>query len=421
LFASQFLTRAETLERMPGLAPGRLLGSIAYADGQFDDARYNLALINSLVESGGTALNYARVVGFTKDAVGRLETAEVEDQFSGKRFAVSAARFVNATGPGADAIRAMAKPGVAARMRLSKGAHLVLPLEVFPTKDALLIPKTEDGRVLFAVPWFGRLQIGTTEQEVSVGEELYLSKEDVAYLLRHINKYFATAIRAEQIVSGFAGARPLVSAGGSRDTKKLARDHEVEMDAQTGLISIMGGKWTTHRAMAEDTINAVQESMGHRATPGVTIDHSLSGSSGYTAEYWRALVSEHGISEASAKHLSQKFGTNATRVMELTKSDLGLSAPLVVGFAPLRAEVAYCARNEMAMTIEDILMRRTGLQIFSWAAAIDAAEPTGAILAKELRWSAEQERSAVDEYIEKIRRWMELAGLNANAAERPAN
>jgi glycerol-3-phosphate dehydrogenase len=416
LFASRFLSRAETLQRMPGLAPERLLGSIAYADGQFDDARYDLALINSLVDSGGIAVNHARVVAFSKGAAGKLQSAEVEDQFSGKRFTVRASRFVNATGPGSDAVRGLAKPGVPARMRLSKGAHVVLPLEVFPTKDALLIPRTDDGRVLFVIPWFDRLLIGTTEQEVGVGDELYLSKDDVAYLLQHINKYVAKEIRAEQIVSGFAGARPLVSAGGSRATKKLARDHEVEIDAQSGLISIMGGKWTTHRAMAEDTINAVQKSLGRPATPGATVNHELDGSKNYTAEYWRALVSVYGISDPSAKHLSQKFGTNATRVMELTKTDPGLGAPLVAGFAPLRAEVAYCARHEMAMTIEDVLMRRTGLQIFSWQAAILAAEPAGAILAKELSWSAEQERSAVHEYISKIRRWMRLAGLDANSA-----
>jgi glycerol-3-phosphate dehydrogenase len=416
LFASRFLSRAETLQRMPGLAPERLLGSIAYADGQFDDARYDLALINSLVEAGGIAVNHARVVAFSKDAVGKLQSAEVEDQFSGKRFTVRASRFVNATGPGSDAVRGLAKPGVPARMRLSKGAHVVLPLEVFPTKDALLIPRTDDGRVLFVIPWFDRLLIGTTEQEVGVGDELYLSKDDVAYLLQHINKYVAKELRAEQIVSGFAGARPLVSAGGSRATKKLARDHEVEIDAQSGLISIMGGKWTTHRAMAEDTINAVQKSLGRPATPGATVNHELDGSKNYTAEYWRALVSEYGISDPSAKHLSQKFGTNATRVMELTKTDPGLGAPLVAGFAPLRVEVAYCARHEMAMTIEDVLMRRTGLQIFSWRAAIDAAAPAGAILAQELGWSAEQEQFAVNEYTSKIRRWMQLAGLDANSA-----
>jgi len=413
LFPSRFLSKTKTLERMPGLSPNHLMGSIAYADGQFDDARYNMGLINTFVAASGEALNYARVVGFTKDASGKLQAAEVEDQWTNRRFTVRAQRFVNATGPAADTIRGLATPGIPTRMRLSKGAHLVLPLEVFPTRDALLIPKTDDGRVLFAVPWFDRLLIGTTEQEVTIHDELYLSKGDVEYLLHHINRYFKTTIRAEQIVSGFAGARPLVSAAGSHDTKNLARDHEVEVDARSGLISIMGGKWTTHRAMAEDAINAVQKSLGRAATPGVTLDHPLSGSSGYTPEYWQSLVRDYKLPEQTAGHLSQKFGANATKVLQLAKEDPALAAPIVTGFAPLRAEIAYCARNEMAITIEDVLMRRTGLQFYSWRAAISAAAPTAAILAKELGWSPEFERSSAEEYRRKITRLIELAGLSA--------
>jgi glycerol-3-phosphate dehydrogenase len=414
LFPSRFLSKAETLKRMPGLASERFIGSMAYADGQFDDGRYNMALINTFVEAGGEALNYARVEGLGKDSSGKIEAAEVEDRWSKIRFTVRARRFVNATGPHADAIRELATPGVPRRMRLSKGAHVVLPLEVFPTNDALLIPKTDDGRVLFAVPWFDRLLIGTTEEEVTPQDELFLSKNDVEYLLLHINRYFGTAIRVEQIVSGFAGARPLVSGGGSRETKKLARDHEVEVDAASGLISIMGGKWTTHRAMAEDTINAVQKSLGRPATPGVTLDHPLYGSAGYTPEYWRSLVRDYRLAEPTARHLSQKFGTNATKVVELAKNDPNLDGPIVPGFAPLRAEVAYCARNEMALTIEDILTRRTGLQFLSWRAAISAAAPTAAILARELGWSPEFERFSAEEYSSRISRLIQLAGLPAD-------
>jgi glycerol-3-phosphate dehydrogenase len=411
LFPSKFLSRKETLERMPGLAPDKFVGSIAYADGQFDDGRYNVGLINTLVGAGGEVLNYARVCSFAADNQGQLRAAEVEDRFSQTRFTIRASRFVNATGPGADTIRALANPGVKPRMRLSKGAHLVLPLEVFPTRDALLIPKTDDGRVLFAVPWFDRLLIGTTEEEVAPGEELYLSQKDVAYLLRHINRYLAEDIQPSQIVSGFAGARPLVSAPGSADTKKLARDHEVEVDPQSGLISIMGGKWTTHRAMAEDTINAVQKSLGHAPTPGVTLNHPLAGSSGYTPDYWCSLVKTYGIAEQTAKHLSQKFGINAIKVLQLAKDEPDLAQPIVPGLAPLRAEIAYCVRNEMAVTIEDVLMRRTGLQFFSWRSAATAAAPTAFILARELGWSAEFARSSAGEYVARINRWMQLAGL----------
>jgi len=413
LFPSRFLSKAKTLERMPGLAPDHLIGSIAYADGQFDDARYDMGLINTFVAAGGEALNYARVVGFMEDPSGKLQAAEVEDQWTKQRFAVRAQRFVNATGPAADTIRNLATPGIPTRMRLSKGAHLVLPLDVFPTRDALLIPKTDDGRVLFAVPWFDRLLIGTTEQEVTIHDELYLSKDDVAYLLHHINRFLKTTIRTDQIVSGFAGARPLVSAGGARDTKKLARDHEVEVDARSGLISIMGGKWTTHRAMAEDTISAVQKSLARAVTPGVTLDHPLWGSAGYTPEYWESLVRDYKLPEQTAKHLSQKFGTNATNVLQLAQADHALAAPIVAGFAPLLAEVAYCARNEMAITIEDVLMRRTGLQFYSWRAAVSAAAPTATILAKELGWSAEFEQSAAEDYRKKITRLIQLAGLPA--------
>ena len=421
LFPSKFLSKKKTLERMPGLAPNKFIGSIAYADGQFDDGRYNVGLINTFVQAGGEVLNYARVLGFTTDAVGKLSAAEVEDRWTKTRFTIRASRFVNATGPGADKIRALANPSVKPRMRLSKGAHLVLPLEVFPTKDALLIPKTDDGRVLFAVPWFDRLLIGTTEEEVAPGQELYLSQKDVAYLLKHINRYFAKNIQPEQIVSGFAGARPLVSAPGSADTKRLARDHEVEVDPQSGLISIMGGKWTTHRAMAEDTINAVQKSLGQAPTPGVTLDHPLVGSSGYTSDYWLSLVKTYGIAEQTAKHLSQKFGTNATKVLQLAKDEPDLAQPIVPGLAPLRAEIAYCVRNEMAVTIEDVLMRRTGLQLFSWRAAANAAASTADIMARELEWSTEFARSSAEEYVARINRWMQLAGLPESSEDAAAS
>ncbi len=416
LFPSHFLSKPETLKRMPGLATGQLIGSIAYADGQFDDARYNMALVNSFAEVGGIALNYARVTAFEKDGVGKISAAQVQDRISQEQFSVRAKCFVNATGPGADSIRTLATPGIPQRMRLSKGAHIVLPLEVFPTIDALLVPKTEDGRVMFAVPWFGRLLIGTTEEEVAPGDELYLSKNDVAYLLRHINKYFATAIRPDQIVAGFAGARPLVSAAGSSDTKVLARDHEVEIDRPTGLISIMGGKWTTHRAMAEDTINAVQKSLDLAETPGITIDHPLYGSTGYSAEYSQSLSRDYGISQTAAKHLVQKFGTAANHVLLITKETPRLLEPLAPGFAPICAEVVYCARNEMATTIEDVLMRRTGLQFYSWEAAITAAARTGDLLAAELGWTPDQIKTRVDEYESKIRRLQNLAGLSEKTA-----
>lgn len=411
IFPSHFLSKAETLRRMPGLKPNQLVGSIAYADGQFDDARYNLALVETFAQAGGEPLNYARVLAFEKDSEGRLKAAEVVEQFTGKKFVIQAAAFVNATGPLSDSLRALAKPGAPPRMRPSKGVHILLPLEIMPSSDALLIPKTEDGRVLFAVPWLGRLLVGTTEQEVSPHDELHVTQEEVQYILHHLNQYLEKPVTPDQIVSGFAGARPLVASGDARDTKKLARDDEIEVDAKSGLISIMGGKWTTYRAMAEDTIDAVQESLGKEKTVSPTRSHPLIGSDGYTPVYWQKLVQEYGISEETAQHLADKFGTRSEQVLALAKRDAELSRPIVDGLPQLRAEVAFCARNEMAVTIEDILSRRLGMQLFSWRSAIHAAPLVASILARELGWPSEATQNATRQYVEEINRYLQLAGL----------
>jgi glycerol-3-phosphate dehydrogenase len=300
-------------------------------------------------------------------------------------------------------------------MRLSKGSHVLLPLEVLPSDDAMLIPKTEDGRVLFAVPWMGRLLVGTTEKEVDVDEELCVTKDEVDFILRQLNQYLEKPVTPDQVVSGFAGARPLVSRGSSADTKKLSRDDELEIDPQSGLISIMGGKWTTHRAMAEDTINVVQKYLGLPVTPTLTRNRPLTGANGFTPVYWMSLVQEFGISEQTAQHLAGRFGTNAPEVLALAEDDLEFAEPIVPDMAPIRAEIVQGARD-MAVTIEDVLARRTGLEFFSWRASMEAAPVVGSILAKQLGWSAEHMRNAVGQYVEKIDRYVQVAGL---AAEPP--
>ena len=411
LSPSHFLNRSETSRKLPTLNSQKLVGSVVYADGQFDDARYNIALVLTYAEAGGEALNYARVTAFEKDAQGRLVAAEIEDQSTRCKYKVRARAFVNATGPFSDGIRTLANPGASPRIRPSKGVHILLPLEVMPGDAALLIPKTEDGRVLFAIPWMGRLLVGTTDMEVSAGEELYVTKEEVDYLLRHLNLYLTCPVAADQIVSGTAGMRPLVGTGDNRDTRKLARDDVLEEDAQSRLISVMGGKWTTHRAMAEDTVNAVQKSLVGAATPCLTRDHALVGSEGYGHDYWQSLKKDYNVSEPTARHLAGKFGTDAPKVLALLGEDSGFAEPVLPGLAPIRVEVAYCARNEMAVTIEDVLFRRLGIQLYNWRSAIHAAPVVGSILARELAWSDEFTRDSVRAYVETINRYLELAGL----------
>lgn len=411
LAPSHFVSREETLRRLPKLNPQGLAGAVAYTDGQFDDARYNIALVQSFAAAAGVPLNYARVAGFEKRADGKLDAAIVKDRLSGQSFVIRAHAFVNATGPFADSIRSMANPSLKPRMRLSKGVHILLPLDVLSTNDAILIPKTDDGRVLFAIPWMGRVLVGTTEQEVEAGDELSLTREEVEYLLRHLNRYVASPVKVSQVVGGFAGARPLLSAGGSRDTKKLARDHEVELDSHSGLVSILGGKWTTYRVMAQDAIDVAQKVLGGNLRPCSTLNHPLVGSDDYSADYWKTLITNFAVPEPSARHLAEKYGTRAAQLLGLVAKDPDLGQPLVEGLAPLRAEVAFAVRFEMAMTIEDVLARRIGLQFYGWSEAIAAAAPTADLLARELRWSEADRDDALSEYVEKIRDFQRKAGL----------
>ncbi len=410
LFPSKFLAKGEVAARLPGLKNSGLHGAVAYADGQFDDARYGMALVRSFVAAGGKALNYCRAIEFSKDDKGKISGAALRDLLGESTFTISVRVAVNATGPFSDKVRQMANPQLTPRLRPSKGSHLLFPHELFDGKDALLVPETEDKRVIFAVPWQGRLLVGTTEDEATLETKLAVVKTEADYMLRQLNPYLARPLRIEQAVSGFAGLRPLVAGSGKHSTKELIRDHEVEIDSTSGLISILGGKWTTHRLMAEDTVNAVQRALGAAVSASKTEEHALDGAAGFTSSYWENLVKE-GAMPQLAQHLANKFGTNAVHVFALTREDSTLLLPLVEGFPAIRAEVVYCAREEMAQTIEDILARRLGLQLYDWRLSIAAAPIVGELLARELQWPERKKTAAISGYVEKIRGFLREIGL----------
>lgn len=402
LFPSRFLSREAALDRMPRLRRDRLRGAIVYSDGQFDDARYNLALVKSFRKEGGAALNYTRVLGFSRNGSEKLTVAKVRDQLAGEEFSVKARTFVNATGPASDTIRRLASPGTRNRLRPSKGVHILFPAELSPGQDALLVPKTEDGRVIFAVPWQGRLLVGTTDDDAGPETRMVVLRDEAEYLLRQLNPYLESPLNTGQIVSGLSGLRPLVAARTGDSTKELIRDHEVEIDEQSGLISILGGKWTTHRLMAEDTINAVEKAQGRPSTECKTRQYPLAGAENFTDGHWKSLAREFEVTPDTAKHLTQKFGTCAEDVLAVCQEDSSWKLPLVEGWPAVQAEVVYCAREEMAMTIEDVLARRTGLQLYDWRLAKCAAPSVGSLLAKELNWTADETTAAISAYKEKI-------------------
>jgi len=413
---SKFISREETLRRMPQLNRDGLLGSVEYADGQFDDARYNLALVHTFTRAGGQALNHCRVTDFHRDSAGCLSGVVAVDQICDAKFNVTSRSIVNATGPASDLVRQMASPSVPERMRLSKGSHILFPLDLFPTDDAMLVPKTEAGSVLFAVPWGGRLLVGTTEREVAPGDDLYVTEEEITYMLRQLNKYLAKPLQLSDVVAGFAGARPLVSAGEGGSTEKIARDDVIEVDPNSGLISIMGGKWTTHRAMAEDTINAVQKALGVAVSESPTRAHVLHGGDGFTSDLWEKLVRIYPVSKETAQHLAARFGTAARDVLELTRTNPDLAQALIPGSAQIQAEVVYGVREELAANIEDLISRRIGLQYYSWRDAIKAAPVVGSLMAQELQWTSAEEHEAATRYVERINFFMQRAGLHPEAS-----
>jgi len=417
LFPSRYIPREETIKCLPSLKTAGLRGAIVYGDGQFDDSAYNISLIRTFADSGGEALNYAKVTGFLKGTDTRIEAAEVQDQITGNIFTIRAHAFVNATGPFSDGIRTLAHAGIPPRMRPSKGVHIFLPLDGFLHHEGLLIPRTEDGRVIFAVPWLGRLLVGTTDNEVNVQEEMILRRSEAEYLLRHVNSYLKRPFSLDDIQSGIAGMRPLVGSKGKKATKSLVRDDEVEIDACSGLISILGGKWTTHRAMAEDTIDAVEKYLKGTVTPSLTPLHPLSGAEGYDKNYSERLASQFHIPADTARHLGEKFGTVADKVLAPTVNNPRLLQLVVPGFPALNAEVVYSIRYEMAVSIEDILARRIGLQLFSWKYAISAAPHVAQCLAEELGWSETQKQEAINQYTKKINRFLEVAGLSGKESD----
>jgi glycerol-3-phosphate dehydrogenase len=401
---SRILSAPESLRRLPALQGKGLVGAATYTDGQFDDARYCLALIITFTEAGGIALNHAHVVDFEKRG-GRIAAAAVEDQFSKQVFTIRARAFVNATGPYSDAVRRLASPSAAPRLSPSKGVHVLFPLPADWGANALLVPKTEDGRVIFALPYNGRLMVGTTDTPASPAVDLVVTRDEIDYLMRQINPYLSRPLSASGIVSGFSGLRPLVRSNRTTNISDVIRDDEVEVDPESGLISILGGKWTTYRLMAEKTIDRVS------SAACVTRTTPLAGSEGYHPALWREVV-QHGLAELTAGHLVRKYGTRARDVLRVADESPDLRAPLIEGAPPIRAEVVYSVRHEMAHTVEDVLARRIGLELYDWRMAMQAAPIVADLMPRELGWTTS------DAYIAKVRRLLDATGATPSPGPR---
>jgi len=404
---SRWLNKAETLRRMPGLTR-RLHSAVLYYDGQLDDARYCLALAQSAQEAGAVAANYVEVTDFQKNTGGKIEAVKARDAISGTTFIIKARQFLNCTGPYSDAIRQMANPELPARIRPSKGVHLVLPASVLPGPDALLIPKTPDGRVVFAIPFEGSLLLGTTDHDYpDLHKEPLLEAEEVDFLLDTLQPYIVDPLDKQQVKAGFGGLRPLLAPdkrrSADKQTKRLLRDHEVEYDPASGLLSLLGGKWTTYRLMAKDAVDAVCRLAGVPVACS-TESHLLVGAAGYTADGWTDLQAQSSFDADICQHLNQKYGSQAPVLAVLAAKRPELARRLHPDYPYIAAEVTYAAQAEMARTLHDVLARRMRLEMIDWAAAKMVAPMVARLLGAELGWTPDMQEDESNKYVAFIER-----------------
>ncbi|MBB6143418.1 glycerol-3-phosphate dehydrogenase [Silvibacterium bohemicum] len=367
---SKLLSREETLERLPTLRQDGLRGGVVYHDGQFDDSRLLIHLMETAVDHGAVVLNYAPVVELHKDDEGFLDGVAVVDSETSERFQLQARVVVNATGIFTDEVRRMADETATTMVAPSQGIHLVLDRSFLRGNTAIMVPHTSDGRVLFAIPWHEHTVVGTTDTPIEQASyEPLPFEQEIEFVLETAREYLSRPPKREDVLSVYVGIRPLVKAAGSdsQKTSALSRDHTIHIDP-SGLLTIVGGKWTTYRHMAEDAVN-------HAVTLGKLADTPCATEN----------LHIHGYEENvnMAKNL-WVYGSDAEKIRELARSSPELAEQLHPDLPYIAAEIVWAARFEMARTVEDALARRTRALFLNAHAAIAMAPRAAALLAAEL-------------------------------------
>ena len=362
---SQFLNLEETLQLVPNIDPEGLRGGVLYHDGQFDDARLAIHLAMTAADHGAVVLNYMSVDGLMK-INGKVFGVRVKDKLGAKEYEVKAKVVINATGIFSDSIAKMDDADAEPLVTHSQGIHLVFDKEFLRSETAIMIPKTDDGRVLFAVPWHNKLIVGTTDTPVeNASEEPIAKKEEIEFIMHHISRYLTKDPVYADIKSVFAGLRPLVKSN-SKITSAISREHHINI-SDSELISITGGKWTTYRKMAEDVMEIAIHKAGMSDKECVTKElhiHGYKETTDYTAPLYY-------------------YGTDAEGINALIKNDSSLGELIHPSLPYIKAEIIWAVQNEMCMTVEDALARRTRALLLDAKAAIESAPFVAELMAKE--------------------------------------
>jgi glycerol-3-phosphate dehydrogenase len=375
---SRLISRDELIRRIPNIRQSGLKSGVLYHDGQFDDARLAVSLALTALEKGATLLNYFRVSGLTKEQ-NKINGVLAKDQETGIQYTLKAKTVINATGVFVDELLGMDEPESRPMVQPSQGIHLVFDKSFLGPHDALMIPKTTDGRVLFAIPWHDRMLVGTTDTPLNAHQlEPRALEEEVRFILEAAARYLTIIPTRKDVRSVFAGLRPLAAPQNEKQkTKEISRSHKLIVSA-SGLITITGGKWTTYRRMAEDTVNQaiVVGKLPYRLSVTKTLSlHGYKESVEWTDPFF-------------------VYGSDAHAVKTLTKENIDWKKPLDPRLPYIGAEVVWATRYEMARTIEDVLARRTRALFLDARAAIDMAPAVARLMAAELKkdskWEDEQ-------------------------------
>lgn len=379
---SYFINRDTTLSRLPLLKPKGLKGGVVYHDGQFDDSRMAFALAQSCSEYGGSVLNYFKVSGLLKDENGRINGVKACDITSGEEFVLKAKLVINATGVFADEIARMDNPEAKATIRPSQGVHIVLDKTFLRSDSAIMIPRTTDGRVLFAIPWYNEVVIGTTDTPLdTISLEPVALDKEIDFILQTAKEYLIKPPRREDILCIFAGLRPLAAdPDNPESTKEVSRRHKITL-SKSGLLAIIGGKWTTYRRMAEETIDrAIKEGF---------------------LEKMKCVTSDLRLASPVSNITSERFhiyGDNASDIEKIISEKPETGDPLDKRLPCTRAEIIWICRNEMPVNIEDILARRTRSLFLNAHASADIAPQVADIMAAEFGFDQNWKKVQIESY-----------------------
>jgi glycerol-3-phosphate dehydrogenase len=377
--ASRILSRDETLRRLPTLNTDGLRGGVVYYDGQFDDSRLLIALAQTAAEQGATLLNYVQVVDLSRGLDGFVDGVIARDAENGTVLRLPAKVVINATGPFADTVRQLADAKAAPLIAPSQGVHLVFDQSFLSAESAILVPHTRDGRVMFAIPWHGHTVVGTTDTPIRDPVlEPSPTDQEIALILETAGRYLLKRPTRTDVRSVFVGIRPLVKTGESTITAALSRDHTIHIDS-SGLLTTTGGKWTTYRHMAEDTVNQAADLARLPERACVTKRLHIHGFHRQAEELGSLGV----------------YGTDALAVQDLERGHPPLAARLHPAFPYSAAEVVWAVRAEMARTVEDVLARRCRALFLNARAAVDMAGAVAGLMARELGYDDAWQRQQV--------------------------